>query len=219
VRGGNIDRQNQAYRRGVVLGLTMAEIMTLIIFALLLVLTALTLARQNQIDELQAQVDDLGERLAVAAPPGVDRQQIEDIFRELALARRSTASLKAAQALVAELEERVKQDDRLEEAVRVIGDPAAPGTAQKLADRLELANVVSQMDANDSQQSRDPAIITAILRHAKDADANAANLRGQVAHLQLAVRASGKGTQYPPCWADEETGKSEYIFDVSITSA
>jgi hypothetical protein len=37
--------------------------------------------------------------------------------------------------------------------------------------------------------------------------------------MQDLIRASGKGTQFPPCWADEVTGKPEYIFDVSITSA
>jgi hypothetical protein len=219
VQNADIENQERAYRRGVVLGLTMAEVMTLVIFALLLVLTALVLARQKQIAELQARTTHLTAELAAALPPGVDHQKIEDIFRQLELAKQNAATLKSAQARVAELEERSKQNDRLKQAVSSVGDPSAPDTAQKVAESLKLGALVADLAAKAGISTLDPSALAALLAHVKDAEATYLNLRGQVANLQLAMRASGKGTVYPPCWADEATGKPEYIFDVSITSS
>ncbi|TCG05365.1 hypothetical protein BZM27_34300 [Paraburkholderia steynii] len=45
-----------------------------------------------------------------------------------------------------------------------------------------------------------------------------ADLRGQVAFLKARLDAHG-GRDYPPCWADEQTGKVEFLFTVEITAA
>lgn len=42
-----------------------------------------------------------------------------------------------------------------------------------------------------------------------------ANLRGQVEFLKARLHARG-GRDYPPCWADERTGKVEFLFNVEM---
>jgi len=43
-----------------------------------------------------------------------------------------------------------------------------------------------------------------------------ADLRGQVIFLKSKLDARG-GRDYPPCWADEHTGKIEYIFEIMMS--
>jgi hypothetical protein len=45
-----------------------------------------------------------------------------------------------------------------------------------------------------------------------------ADLRGQLAFLKARLEARG-GRDYPPCWADEQTGKVEFLFTVEILPA
>jgi hypothetical protein len=63
-----------------------------------------------------------------------------------------------------------------------------------------------------------PTEIQKLLEAGKDATAQEANLRGQLVNLNARLKATpGKGGTLPPCWADEMTGKEEFIFDVAIT--
>lgn len=43
-----------------------------------------------------------------------------------------------------------------------------------------------------------------------------ADLRGQITFLKNKMEANG-GRDYPPCWADEATGKVEFLFSVEVT--
>ncbi|NMZ96754.1 hypothetical protein [Pseudomonas lundensis] len=43
------------------------------------------------------------------------------------------------------------------------------------------------------------------------------DLRGQLAYLKAKLEARG-GRDYPPCWANEQTGKVEYLFNIMLTS-
>jgi hypothetical protein len=54
VSGADIGVQGRAYRRGMVLGLTMAEIMILIVFAFLLILTSILVAREKEVRDLRS---------------------------------------------------------------------------------------------------------------------------------------------------------------------
>src|SRR3954447_11773296 len=102
---GSIARQHGAYRRGLVLGFTMAEIMVLVLF--LLMLAAATWIKRERDNERQAEVklttvqavnrdlvgrlgaaegerDALRERLSrVLAAGGTARDQIDSFFKEL----------------------------------------------------------------------------------------------------------------------------------------
>jgi hypothetical protein len=214
----DIASHDQAYRRGMVLGLTMAEIMTLIVFALLLVVGSVMIVSEDEKRALKLTVDSLREEISEAtAGLGADNQTPEDIFRELVLAKKQAAALPGLNARVAELEEKLKQYAQLQDALKVTGEAKTPQAAQDLAERLEIAKAIQELSRSGNLKL-DKASLLALLEKAKSAEATAANLRGQVAHLEQVAQASGKGTQYPPCWADEQTGRPEYIFDISIIS-
>ena len=85
----NVRRENSQYRRGLVLGLTMAEIMILIIFLLLLSLSMLAkdlddrlAAAESQRDQARSQLQQV--RMHLSLPLSSDDSQ-DDLFTELRL--------------------------------------------------------------------------------------------------------------------------------------
>lgn len=91
-------RQDRAYRRGLVLGLTIAEIMILVVFALLLALTASLSARDEKIAKLEKVVEKdsittrLSEVLQKQYPTAVT---FDDYFKELQKAFDAAEQIKA----------------------------------------------------------------------------------------------------------------------------
>jgi hypothetical protein len=214
----DIAGQDSAYRRGMVLGLTMAEIMTLIVFALLLVVGSVLIVSDEEKRGLEITVKALQAEIeAATAGLAVDHQTPEDIFRELILAKKQAEALPGLRAKIADLEEKLKQDSRLTEAVKKLGDVNDPKHAEDLAAAIELSALITQLQQAGDIKLDKPGLL-ALLNRAKLAGDVAANLRGQIVHLEAAAKASGKGTEFPPCWADEQTGRPEFIFDVSVTS-
>lgn len=55
----------------------------------------------------------------------------------------------------------------------------------------------------------------ASIRRIENADKENKNLRGQVAFLSERLNARG-GRDHPPCWADEHSGKVQYLFHIQI---
>src|SRR5690606_31415105 len=74
-------RQDKPYRRGLILGLTMAEIMILLIFVLLMALASALASRDRQIDAFEALVSpQLVEKIKMAYP---EVRTAEDYYKEL----------------------------------------------------------------------------------------------------------------------------------------
>jgi len=220
----DIQNQDKQYRRGLVLGLTMAEIFTLVVFALLLALAAIVQKRQQDADRLQARVILLEQQLHEFLPDQTSQQKFDDIFKELQRARAEVAQLRAANSTIPALTEKAKAADELKKALAAAGiDPASvdsPSEAQKLADKIQLANKITEAAKGTGKPGAEPtpAEIQKLLDAGKDATTQEANLRGQIANLNARLKATpGKGGTLPPCWADELTGKEEFIFDVAIT--
>jgi flagellar motor protein MotB len=113
---GNI-RQDGPYRRGLVLGLTIAEVMILVIFCLLLALTAMLAAREQEIASSQKRISELERTLASAGEAArlydlvqqryPQSKSSDDYFKEL------TADLEAADAL----DEMIAQAGSLQDAL------------------------------------------------------------------------------------------------------
>ncbi len=59
-REGTINRQGSSYRQGLVLGLTMAEIMLLLVFCLLIAMSTVLRTEQNRNDELERRLHEAG---------------------------------------------------------------------------------------------------------------------------------------------------------------
>jgi outer membrane protein OmpA-like peptidoglycan-associated protein len=110
----NIQFQQDSYKRGVVLGLTMAEIVLLILFSLLVVLAALVADKEHEIAKLSVERSELKAR-AVLSEEFVSELRDKHLpdpdafFRELVLAEEK------AELLQHQLQEASKRNERLQE--------------------------------------------------------------------------------------------------------
>ncbi len=235
----DISAQDRSYRRGLVLGFTLAEIMVLIIFALLLALSWHLVEKDKENDRLsqilkeqEVAVATLTERnrnLKRRFAPGDD---FDDLFRELELAKKQQTVLRQEIGTLSEkretleeenqvLEERAIVAERLLEMAREAGVPTEdPERAiQVIASRLEqLEKVQEEMKAAGLNDNQIKEFFENTLVKLVEAERRAARLVGQLRNAQRKLVGLGRGTEMPACWASKETGKPEYIFNTALTS-
>lgn len=164
-------------------------------------------ALRAQVADLDAQVSALAEVQAVLA-------KVAKAEQERAIQREIQQALALKQALadvmpptspekaVTELVSATKLAKEVTTRLLQQGQPLTLGREAKVAEDLVLA-----------YQQMGHAATTGLPQIQKEN----ANLRGQVAFLKGKLDARG-GRDYPPCWADEHTGKVEFIFDIMMSA-
>lgn len=225
----SISEQQEGYRRGLVLGLTMAEIAVLVIFVLLLVLGALLALKDRENEELQERNQilraSLGEVERIVETNG---GHFEDVIRELARAKEMRRSLDQLQQELTDLQQ---ERQTLRELQQVL-ETARPKT---MADR-PLPEVFRELlllrsAVMDSGLVPSPHAVKEVLSEAAEKDdllqlaeqraqeltRQKDDLNARLAELQRTVDRGGRGLDHPPCWATPD-GKAEYIFDIALTS-
>ena len=108
----NILFQQESYKRGIVLGLTMAEVVLLILFTLLLVLSTLLIEKEREQGKLSAQIALVEKEFSK-----LFSEQIPDpkkFFQELAIARNRATQ---ADQLQKQLQEATKQNAEIKTAL------------------------------------------------------------------------------------------------------
>ena len=235
----DISAQDRFYRRGLVLGFTLAEVMVLIIFAMLLALSWHLAAKDKEIDKLsqslkekKAAVVKLTERTRTLEKRVARGDDFDDLFRELELAKEQRAAQERANAGLREtlkslekktkaLEERATVAEKLMEMAREAGVPTEdPEKAvQEIASRLEqLEKVKEGIKTSGLDDSQVKEFFKNTLPKLAEAELRTDRLEGQLRNLQRKLVGLGKGTEMPACWASRETGKPEYIFNTALTS-
>jgi hypothetical protein len=211
VSNRDIISQDQSYRRGLVLGLTVAEIMLLLLFILLLVLSA-SLAR------LERKVAE-GEELLkwASAIPGIKDPGQEgakatygDVMQYVQASEKALADLKAnmgSSAVVADIIRELKREgfDKLppHEIVGHLVD------AKRIRDALSASGY----------QGEDAAKILGRLQdNNADLTKQNENLQGQNAQLSRQIKTEGRGNEFPGCWVTKD-GQAESIFDITFTES
>jgi hypothetical protein len=187
----HIRSQNSAHRRGLVLGLTMAEIMVLILFTLLLALAA-AIAAKNQ--TIQAQVARISQLVPL-------EEQLQELFR----ANPSGVTVKD---VIARLERQKKDNETLRQELERLKPYEASGKA--------LEDIIREIKRSGDEHVTSEKIVEKLKQAAqltKDND----TLRGQVAQLSAQIRAAGRGNEFPSCWVTPD-GKVESIFELVITA-
>ncbi|BCA06246.1 OmpA family protein [Bradyrhizobium diazoefficiens] len=121
---GTINRQGSSYRQGLVLGLTMAEIMLLLIFCLLIAMATFLKFEQNKLEDAKKELEQqqvqnrqnqaivdalrqspaLFERISSAA--GGDASEIDEFWRDLVASKAAMAELKKEGTSLKELREK-----------------------------------------------------------------------------------------------------------------
>lgn len=130
---GHVAAQNEGYRRGMVLGLTMAEIMFLLVFVLLLIMTGVLKSMKDQVVDLRTANAELNHKLA-------EKQEFVDAAKELKDLGVDKEVLQTAVTLIREVSEAVKSKNSadLVEVLRKIRNqlkvapPKIPEDWQKL---------------------------------------------------------------------------------------
>ena len=119
---GHVAAQNEGYRRGMVLGLTMAEIMFLLVFVLLLIMTGVLKTMKDQIVDLRTANAGLTEKLEVAKRDLAEKQEFVNAAKELKDLGVNKDVLQTAVALIKEVSEAVdsKNSADLVEVLREI---------------------------------------------------------------------------------------------------
>lgn len=193
-----IPEQQASYRRGLVMGLTMAEVGILIIFVLLLLLAFNEWIRERDQIARQAFANVPKEKLeslersdaivknfaqAVGAGPNAPPEEIEKLVRVI----QAVAQKPQGQTMLAKAKEEI---NRLSEARRRIEKIA---TEAKLADGLTLAGQIERQSFE------------------------LANKEGQLKRYETQLQEAGLGKGERPCWVTPD-GTIEYLFEVALTS-
>ena len=192
---GRIGEQHSAYRRGLVLGLTMAEVGILVIFVLLLLLALAAFDRQRyaemaavpperleQLEAAEAGLESIKKAVGVRqADTPAEIQELVRAVQESAASPEGRASLQAVRGALEEIK-------RTEQEIR------------RVAERVG-GEAGSSMAATVAQQSRELAI-----------------KEGQLQHAEQRLRALGQGgAGARPCWVSP-AGEIVFLYDVILTS-
>jgi hypothetical protein len=225
-------RDDRQFRRGVVLGLTMAEALLLLIFLLLLILAIKLKGQTTEIAKLEQEKTEAQSTLAAIQPilDKLPKQQKFDITQDyvrmkqqldLANARlkdaqlsvdlihQATAALpdmKPEDAAKALLNEAIIGRQALDAAKKIAPDAPPEQAVQALLDAALIGQAFSKT-TNTPQQ---------LLASAATCRSDLQSCKNQTTYLNSRLNAKTGGYDLPPCWADQ-SGKIQYIFDASLT--
>ena len=204
IKDPHIKGQDSAYRRGLVLGLTMAEIMVLILFTLLLALAATLAVKDRNIAERDKRLSALValekqvEELIRKNPEGIT---VADILHRIERSEEEVNKLRGEIDELKPLAENGKAlDDIIQQLKRGGIDNPEP---KQLVERLHQVNRLEK-------EKKELAGQVSRLESEKD------TLDGQLSQLSEQIKASGWGNEFPSCW--NRNGKAESIFELLITS-
>jgi hypothetical protein len=163
----------------------------------------------GEIEALQEHVDRFSELLSVESPEAA-YNRLQDWQQQLQEMKAITGQIDSYQqreaGLLSEnqaLKARVGQFNDL-----VGGDKDAFENLAALV--REHQSVVALLSSQYTGQPESTAgIVQALLQRQSDLRGQNINLRDRVARL-------GNGLDHPPCWADPETGKIQYVFEAVI---
>ncbi|KQN02374.1 hypothetical protein ASE82_08425 [Sphingomonas sp. Leaf230] len=217
----SVERDNATYRKGLVLGLTLAELGILIIFVLLLAFGAALLTKDREILRLKRAVP---EERAASRVERLLREKAADPVAARTLARELVDSAVRQDALT-DYQRRLQQASsavrKAEQAVMRPEDhvEAAAEDMDRRGEELRrrIADVASERDALKGTLADLPAGQRQIADRMLATKLENERLKGSMAYAARRLEALGKGSEKPACWATR-TGSPEYVFDVALTS-
>lgn len=195
---GRIGEQHAAYRKGLVLGLTMAEVGILIIFVLLLLIafdylrraevvaqfankTVVEPVRLRELERAEASLHEIGEALGVKSSALPD--DFARLVRAVEIAARSPGG-----------------ETALVEAKEVIGE------MERAAERV--ARAAEKMEAGKGEQ---------VAEEIKSLSYRAENQEGLLTRYENQLARLGQGVGGRPCWV-EPSGDIDFLYDVVLRS-
>jgi hypothetical protein len=196
---GRVGEQNEAYRKGLVLGLTMAEVAILIIFVLLLLLVFGELQRVEVLAKFEGKEPITPTELAQLRAGGATLQRIA---HEMGVQFADTSE--DFTRLVRVLREGMRSPT----ARAAVSD--ANGALQDIKHaRTEVKRVLDSARNGGSE---------AVARQVEQQGYRIGNQEGQLQRLERRLQEAGQGKGERPCWA-QQFGQIDYLYEVVLTSA
>jgi hypothetical protein len=223
-------RDDRQFRRGVVLGLTMAEALLLLIFLLLLILGVRMKTQATQIATLEKARDEAQSTLLAMQPfmDKLSKTQKFDITRDYARVQQQLADANARlrdAELTVDLVQQAASLAPPEEATRALLNEAAIGrqaldAARRFAPDLPPEEAVAALinAATIGQSLKNGGTPDELLAAAGACKADLQSCKNQTTYLNTRLNANSGGFDLPPCWVDNK-GKIQYIFDASLSDA
>jgi hypothetical protein len=225
-------RDDKQFRRGVVLGLTMAEALLLLIFLLMLILGVRLKTQTTHIAELEQQRDEAQSTL-VAMRPVFDKLTKSETFditkdyvrmqQQLADANARLKDAELSVDLAHQVASLAPSDATPEEMTKALLNEAAIGrqaldAAQRFAPDLPPEQAVAALvnAATIGQSLQGGGTPDELLAAAGACKADLQSCKNQTTYLNTRLNAKTGGFDLPPCWVDTK-GKIQYIFDTSLT--
>jgi flagellar motor protein MotB len=147
---GQVAKQSSSYRQGLVLGLTMAEVMMLLIFCLLIAMAAYLRSAQTRLAAAEARPNDQGISI-------VDRDILDAVKRDDGLYEKlRTISATSNPKAIDEYWRDVTTDRSLAEEYRKLGSP------NQVRQKVELANALLERDLDGATAVQDVAIAESV---------------------------------------------------------
>lgn len=187
-----IGEQHSAYRRGLVLGLTMAEVGILIIFVLLLLIVFGEFLRQEQTRAMK-------DHRAVPMERLQSLEEGESLLREVrqTLSVEHNASAEEIRQLIRGLQE---------VAVTPEGQSALTEARTALNELHRVRDLIAEEGGS-----------TALANQVEQQSFRMANQEGQLRRYEAQLQNAGLGTGERPCWVKPD-GTIEYLYDVVLAS-
>ena len=233
--------QKKAYRKGMVLGFTMAEIAIMLLFCILLAMAFVVDKQEHQLTEAKAelvktrdeitQLVDIREAVTLVLGTLQTEQEKQQFFQEL---RRVKDSAQQVRLLQETLEAKGGGGDAFEPILLAISLGKGQGLSEKeIVTRLikdaEYGRAIRESLKGTTFGGRGPDEIAGLVRLQQEQPVDVVEcqalrveserLKGQVANIQGRMNSLGRGTEMPACWANPGNGKPEYIFQIDLTSA
>lgn len=232
-----IHEQEASYQRGLVLGLTMAEMVILIIFVLLLALAALLAREIEKRQQVEQQLAE-AQQIAAALHDIAGGQKVAEIIRQLQQQQNVLAAVQTTlqeanldptdpQELASALETLQAQRapaenwNELEEALKTTIPKPTPSEVAALAKEgaeqraKQAGRNWDDEDAATEEKPLSEGTKQALIESAKAKGLPLVTPADARKLVSDALAGRGKGTDHPSCWYDED-GSTAYLFEVSL---
>ncbi|MDP3493706.1 MAG: hypothetical protein Q8R82_11360 [Hyphomonadaceae bacterium] len=198
------------YRRGLVLGLTLAETLLLVLFILLLVYAALGQERDKKMKEQEGQIASLSLRI----DSGVDRLARE--LTQSGIASNPEELSRKLNRLSDEMARNAQLQKDLTTYQRLVPTAAE---AKQLADAFEVQQSpetpLQILDRHLSRTTTAPAAASPDTpKTLAEALAALDRMAGQLDYYERQQLTAGNGLSYPPCW--QRDGRIVYAYDALL---
>lgn len=198
------------YRRGLVLGLTLAETLLLVLFILLLVYAALGQQRDKKLKEQEDQIAGLSLRI----DSGVDRLARE--LTQSGIASNPEELSRRLNRLTDEMARNAQLQKDIATYARLVPTPAE---AKQLADAFEVQQSPETpqqiLDRHLSRTTTAPPTTSADTpKTLAEALAALDRMAGQLDYYERQQLTAGNGLTFPPCW--QRDGKIVYTYDAVL---